>query len=798
MSLQRTQHSEDGFTFIEMIIAIVLSSMMLAALTGIFLTSTTNTRATAHRSNQSDDAQIIHTFLVADAQAAGGVDPQTAQLDASFGVFTNDPSACAVSGTVIRFRWIDPSNATYVDAVYRLSGTQMTRTVCSTPVFGGATTSSDIILAKTISAAFAKCTTGGVEGACNSGAVGDTAEKMPDSVRLSITATKANAAVATYTYSLDANLRTTHFAAADIPDSDNSAVAALITLGASCPPSAINQSPNTTLKIYGDVFLNSGADCITQGNNTELDYHTLTPGVSDPFAALPPPSTVGLPTRGGSCNGGVALPGVYPLAFSANNCTFQSGIYIFQNGLTLGGTIDATSGVLFYLSGGTLTTGNSAGENYQITAMSTGPYAGLAYWQVSATTINIGNNGLFKMLGTLYAPKAILYFSNNATQPQITTAIVLGVDLKNNSGANLGPAPKNLAVGANIPPAWTRNAPFTPVQVTATGGFGTYGYSMTGVPGLKIDSTTGVISGAPTSTGNQTMTITLTDSFNDTPAVATFPISINAAMTITNTSPLPGGNRNVFYSQTLARTGGTGPTYTWAVTGGALPDGLNLNASTGVISGTPTLVKAYNFTVTVTDSVGAMASKAFSLTIGTPPTITTLNPTSLGQGATGQNVIVTGTNFQVGVVATFSGTGITVNNTTRNSATQLTVTITIDPAAPTGARDVTVTNPDTGVVTKVGGFAVGPILASITPNSMKKGTSGTVTITGTGFINGASLDVTVSGTRVTPSNVTFVDAATITATFTLAGNAGTTARTVTVTNGDGTPSGNGVTFTVTK
>src|SRR5262249_12498648 len=57
-------------------------------------------------------------------------------------------------------------------------------------------------------------------------------------------------------------------------------------------------------------------------------------------------------------------------------------------------------------------------------------------------------------------------------------------------------------------------------------------------------------------------------------------------LTITTTA-LPGGVVGAAYSATLAASGGT-PPYTWAIASGALPAGLTLAPSSGVISGTPT------------------------------------------------------------------------------------------------------------------------------------------------------------------------------------------------------------------
>ena len=97
---------------------------------------------------------------------------------------------------------------------------------------------------------------------------------------------------------------------------------------------------------------------------------------------------------------------------------------------------------------------------------------------------------------------------------------------------------------------------------------------------------------------------------------ATYTHSAPGSLTITTTS-LPGGTVGTAYSQTLQATGGTTP-YTWSLASGTLPAGLTLNASTGVISGTPTAAGTSNFTAQVTDALSATATKALSITIGTP------------------------------------------------------------------------------------------------------------------------------------------------------------------------------------
>ncbi|HEY1239558.1 MAG TPA: putative Ig domain-containing protein [Bryobacteraceae bacterium] len=174
-------------------------------------------------------------------------------------------------------------------------------------------------------------------------------------------------------------------------------------------------------------------------------------------------------------------------------------------------------------------------------------------------------------------------------------------------------------------------------SIAATGGTPPYNWSVTSgsLPaGLSLTGSNGAITGTPSSANAFNFTVQVADTSNATASQAfTITIASNTPkLTVTTTSPIPSGAVGTAYSQTLTATGGT-PAYHWAVTSGALPDGLALDSGSGTISGTPSKAGTFPFTVRVTDQTTAAADQALQITIGNAPAVPTLSFTGVPDSA---------------------------------------------------------------------------------------------------------------------------------------------------------------------
>ena len=178
-----------------------------------------------------------------------------------------------------------------------------------------------------------------------------------------------------------------------------------------------------------------------------------------------------------------------------------------------------------------------------------------------------------------------------------------------------------------------------------------------------------------------------------------------------------------------------------------------------------------------------------------PPVLTSIAPSSGVQG-TSVAVTLAGTQFLSGATVAVGGGGVSVTNIAVLGSTQITATFTITATAAAGAHSVTVgTSAGSSAAqpfTVTAPVSVKPTLASLTPNSSKRGTTTTVTLKGTNFAAPATLNVQGGGIAV--SSVVVVDPTTATATFRLGATALRGSRRITVATGTGTS--NALSFSV--
>lgn len=196
------------------------------------------------------------------------------------------------------------------------------------------------------------------------------------------------------------------------------------------------------------------------------------------------------------------------------------------------------------------------------------------------------------------------------------------------------------------------------VQLLAAGGTLPFKWSVvlgSLPPGVSLNADTGMMAGIPTQDGEYSFTAEVTDSaFSEqqismqslslkvsVPPLAGGPTSLPAggasllplAFTATN---LPAGMVGLPYSAQLQASGGTLP-YTWSILSGSLAPGIQLNAVTGGITGSPTESGTFWVTIQVTDSTldGQQASmQSLTLTVSVP-TIVIATP-RLPDGVVGQ------------------------------------------------------------------------------------------------------------------------------------------------------------------
>lgn len=285
--------------------------------------------------------------------------------------------------------------------------------------------------------------------------------------------------------------------------------------------------------------------------------------------------------------------------------------------------------------------------------------------------------------------------------------------------------------------------------------------------------------------GTYTLQATQNDNAGNTGTSAAVTVTLKSSFTANGVTPSSVGQGALAKTLTIAGSGfvnginvsfsGTGIN----VTSVTVNNGSSVSVTVDVAGNAPTGQR----NVTIGQPGQRSATCTGCLTVNPAPMVNNLAPSSLGQGAQQVQVKVNGSGFVNGALVTFSGSGVT-GSVTATSASVITLSVNVANGAATGTRDVTVVQPDGGRTVCAACFTVnaGPRIDSVSPSTIKHGTSSTVTILGANFVKNAN--VSVSGSQVNVGKVTWVSATKMTAVLNANKNAPLGVRSVSVTNPD--------------
>ncbi len=434
--------TEMGFTLVELLVVLVIMPVIIGAIADVVVTSLRDQSGVSGRLSDSSSAELTSAYYIRDVQSAAFVttDAQatlpspcgTGVATAQFELGLSWGSTTAAGGANVAY-WEDPTTGV------------LTRYYCPT---GSITPSSTELIAHGLS------TTNGIQATVSPGSAGaEAASGWTATDGISGITLAATESASSYSFSLVGAPRVSSPFSEGLtpggtpappgpPDpmlllGDGSGAGKLLSCGGNGEiniggTAYIDSSSKGAAQLSGNANLTAtnidllpGATIETSGNAAFSPPLTGTGSkVFDPYSGLATPTGSNAPNPTTSGGTTTYYPGVYTsqLILSGNSSNqFQSGTYIFEDGISLTGNASMTSmagGVLFYVAGGSVQITGDGSATLSPLAAPPSPAKDLVIWQAASDNNPVwvaGNGGAHLISGTIYAPGATVGGAGNGS-----------------------------------------------------------------------------------------------------------------------------------------------------------------------------------------------------------------------------------------------------------------------------------------------------------------------------------------------------------------------------------------------